>query len=94
MTINDLRSLDRNDVLGWLGLQKQQSRGTWFLGGLGFLGAGLVVGAAVALCMAPKTGRELRDDLKGRLRRVRAKAEELAPTITRDESRSPSSPTY
>ena len=95
MTINDLRSLDRNDVLGWLGLQARPSPGSWILSGLGFLGAGLLVGAAVALCVAPKPGRELREDLKDRLRRARTKADDVAPTITRDESRSPAgSSTY
>jgi hypothetical protein len=93
MTFSDLRGLDGNDVLGWMGLQRRQSRGAWIAAGLGFFGAGLVAGAGLALLVAPKPGRELREELRGRLRRVpglRRDAEDVeasAPVITREESK-------
>jgi hypothetical protein len=93
MTFSDLSSLDRNDVLGWLGLEPRQSRGSWLLGSLGLFGAGLAVGASVALLVAPKAGRELREDLKNRLAPVRVPGmdESPEPAVTREESR-PASP--
>jgi len=92
MTFNDLTSLDRNDVLGWLGLEPRRSAGFRVLGGLGLFGAGLAVGASVALLVAPKAGRELRQDLKDRLGPVRVPGidESVASTVTREDSRSPS----
>jgi hypothetical protein len=92
MTLSDLTSLDRNDVLGWLGLEPRQSLGSRVLGGLGLFGAGLAVGASVALLVAPKAGRELRGDIKDRLGRARVPGmdESAAPTVTREDNRSPS----
>jgi hypothetical protein len=92
MTFSDLTSLDRNDVLGWLGLEPRQSRGSWVLGSLGLFGAGLAVGASVALLVAPKSGRELREDLKDRLGPVRVPGMDAstAPTVRREDSRPPS----
>ena len=38
-------------------------------GTLGTFGVGLLVGAGIALLLAPKPGRQLREDLRERLRR-------------------------
>lgn len=69
MTMKDLRNLDKDDVLELLGLQTRQSTGAWLAGSLGTFGVGLLVGAGIALMLAPKPGRELREDLSSRLRR-------------------------
>ncbi|HVR61457.1 MAG TPA: YtxH domain-containing protein [Polyangia bacterium] len=72
MTMNDLRKLNKDDVLELLGLETRQSTGAWLAGSLGTFGVGLLVGAGIALMLAPKPGRELREDLRDRLRRARA----------------------
>ena len=51
-----------NDLLRPLGLQRVNTGGYAFAS-FALFGAGLLVGAGVALLFAPKTGRELRDDL-------------------------------
>lgn len=76
MKLNDIRDLTKDDVLATLGL-KSKPRAVQRLGGaLGLLGVGLLVGAAVALLLAPKSGRELRSDLEDRLRDARRRADD------------------
>jgi gas vesicle protein len=70
MTMKDLRNLDKDDILEMLGLETRQSTGAWLAGSLGTFGVGLLVGAGIALMLAPKPGRELREDLRDRLRRM------------------------
>ena len=42
------------------------------------IGLGAIVGAAVALVLAPKPGAEIRDDIRGTLDDLKAKAEKVA----------------
>ena len=55
----------------------------WSLGavGLAFLGGGLV-GAAMALLLAPQSGRQSREQLRGYARRAEENIHELAETAT------------
>jgi gas vesicle protein len=69
MKLEDLKSMDRNDVLGLLGLETKQSLTGQLLGTLGTFGIGLLVGAGVALLLAPKAGSDLRHDLREKLHR-------------------------
>jgi gas vesicle protein len=71
MKIRDLTDMDKDDILGALGLQTKSSTTSWVLGTLGLFGLGMVIGAGVALMLAPKPGSELRRDLEDRLRSVR-----------------------
>jgi gas vesicle protein len=71
MKLRDLTEFDREDILGALGLQTRSSTASWLFGSLGLFGLGIVVGAGVALVLAPKTGSELRRDIEGRLKTVR-----------------------
>jgi hypothetical protein len=71
MKLRDITDLDKGDILGALGLQTKSSTAGWVLGTLGLFGLGMVIGAGVALMVAPKPGAELRRDLEGRLRNVR-----------------------
>ena len=64
-----MTSLDKNDLLAKLGLQMQPSVGYSVLTTIGPFALGIMVGAAVALMLAPKTGRELRQDLNKKLGR-------------------------
>jgi hypothetical protein len=71
MKLRDITDLDKEDILGAMGLQTKSSTASWVLGTLGLFGLGMVIGAGVALMLAPKPGIELRRDLEGRLRNVR-----------------------
>lgn len=64
--LKDLRDLEKDDVLGYLGLQTKHS-GDWVAPALAAFGAGLVFGIGVGLMLAPKSGNELRSDLRTRL---------------------------
>lgn len=70
MNLKDLRNLDKDEILGMLGLETKTSTGAWLAGSLGTFGVGLLVGAGIALMLAPKPGRELREDIRDRLRRA------------------------
>jgi gas vesicle protein len=69
MKLRDLKEMDKDDFLGLVGLQSKRSLTSELLGALGTFGIGLLVGAGVALLLAPKPGRELRHDLRAKLRR-------------------------
>jgi len=67
ISMRDLKKLDRDDLLEWVGLQRSGSN-DWVAPALTALGVGLLVGAGLGLLLAPKPGAELRDDLRDRLR--------------------------
>jgi hypothetical protein len=67
MKLNDLKNLSKDDVLAALGLQTRDSTFSAVAGSLGLIGLGVLLGAGAALLMAPKSGRELREDLSSRL---------------------------
>jgi|SRR6187551_3161139 len=69
MKMQDIKNMDKDDVLGMLGLQAKRSDTSRVLQVLGTFGIGLVVGAGVALLLAPKAGSELRQDLRTKFRR-------------------------
>ena len=70
MNLKDLRHLDKDELLAMLGLETKPSTVRWLSGALGTFGMGMLVGAGIALMLAPKPGRELRGDLRERLRRA------------------------
>ena len=67
MKLNDIKKLSKNDVLAALGLETRTSTTAAVLGSLGLVGLGLIVGAGAALMIAPKPGRQLREELGTRL---------------------------
>lgn len=69
MKLQDIKNMDKDDLLGLLGLETKGSDTGAVLKTLGTFGVGLLVGAGVALLLAPKAGRELRQDLRTRLGR-------------------------
>jgi hypothetical protein len=79
MKLQDLRDMDKDDFLGMIGLQTKHSFTTELLGTLGTFGIGLLVGAGVALLLAPKPGRELRGDIRAKIRRGKGESEEKSP---------------
>jgi hypothetical protein len=66
-TLTELRNMDKDDLLGLLGLETQ---GVPIEQWLGSFAAGLLVGAGIALLLAPRSGRQLRADLKGRMKQL------------------------
>jgi hypothetical protein len=65
-----ISNLSKDDILDALGIERS---GSWLGPAAAAFGIGLVVGAAAALLLAPKSGRELREDLTGRMREMREK---------------------
>lgn len=71
MKFSDISSLKKDDILAALGLEKRSSMTSDVLATVGIFGLGLLVGAAGALLLAPKSGQDLREDLGQRLRTMR-----------------------
>ncbi|HXU64677.1 MAG TPA: YtxH domain-containing protein [Polyangia bacterium] len=87
MNLKDLKNMDKDDLLGLLGLESKSSTGAWLAGTMGTFGVGLLVGAGIALMLAPKPGRELREDLRDRLRRAPNDASEaISSAVGRTET--------
>lgn len=71
MKLSDISGLSKDDILATLGLERKSSMTSDVLGAVGLFGLGLLVGAAGALLLAPKSGQDLREDLGQRLRTLR-----------------------
>jgi len=69
MKLQDITNMDKDDVLGMLGLEARRSQSNRLLTTLGTFGIGLLVGAGVGLLLAPKAGSDLRQTLRAKLRR-------------------------
>jgi hypothetical protein len=69
MNFKDVRNLDKDELLSLLGLERKSSPAAGLAGALGTFGVGLLVGAGIALILAPKPGHELRQEIRDRLRR-------------------------
>ena len=68
--VNDeVRGFDPEDILTALGLEKRRSSVEKMLPMIGLFGAGLLVGAGVAMLLAPKSGREVREAIGGAVSR-------------------------
>jgi len=77
MKFSDIRDLSKDDVLAAIGLETKTSTTSRLFGTVGLFSVGLLVGAGVALLLAPKTGQDLREDLGQRLRGLRDTASNL-----------------
>lgn len=87
MNLKDLKNLDKDDLLGMMGLEQKGSTAGWLAGTLGTFGIGMLVGAGIALILAPKPGRELREDIRDRLRRAPNDASEaISSAVGRSEN--------
>lgn len=63
----DPRNLDKDELLKFVGLETRREPTDWILPTLTAFSVGLLVGAGVGLLLAPKSGNELRADLRNRL---------------------------
>jgi hypothetical protein len=79
MKLQDLKDMDKDDFLGLIGLESKRTFTSELLGTLGTFGIGLLVGAGVALLLAPKPGRELRGDIRAKIRHGKGEGAENRP---------------
>jgi len=84
---------NKRDILNALGLETETNFWTVALAGFG---VGCLVGAAVAIMVTPKSGRELREGImdKGRDLIGRGKEEMSNLGVGMGTSKSPTTPTY
>jgi hypothetical protein len=82
--IDALRGLGTDDVLAALGLERRRSSVDVVLPAAGLFLAGLMVGAGVALLVAPKSGRETRRELKGKATDLSHRLGTTAQNIAQD----------
>lgn len=66
------------DIVRALGLQQRRSSGPDMVPSLALFGAGLLVGAGLALLLAPTSGRELREEITERANDLRERVESAA----------------
>ncbi|HEX2658782.1 MAG TPA: YtxH domain-containing protein [Polyangia bacterium] len=69
MKLSDVSDLSKNDILAALGLAVKPSATQKVASSIGLIGLGAVIGAGVALLLAPSSGEDLRSDLTQRIRR-------------------------
>lgn len=62
--LNQLRNLNKDDILSALGLEQQRSTTESVAPGLGFFVAGLIAGLGAGLLLAPRSGEETRNMLR------------------------------
>ena len=92
MNLKELRNFDKDDILEMMGLQTKSLDRRLVAGTLGTFGIGLLVGAGLGMLLAPKAGRELRDDLRDRFRRIPADANDAVAAMSGRESPGVSKP--
>lgn len=62
---------DGTDALARFGLQPRMTPTDYMLPALGVFGAGALIGAGLALLLTPKSGRDLRGDIRDAVGRVK-----------------------
>ncbi|GEL71202.1 MULTISPECIES: YtxH domain-containing protein [Myxococcus] len=67
VNFNNLKKLDKDDLLHLVGLETRRDTVDTLLPVVGAFAAGILVGAGLGLLLAPKPGNQLRDDLRQRL---------------------------
>ena len=81
MNLKDVRNMDKDDLLGVLGLEQKDSVATSLAATLGTLGVGVLIGVGIGLMLAPKAGRGLREDIRERLRGAPEALAEAAASV-------------
>lgn len=71
------QDLDRERVLEMIGMERRRSTAERVVPVFALLGAGVLLGVGVGMMFAPRTGRQLRNDLKDKLERGVPKAQQI-----------------
>ncbi len=79
MKLKDITQLNKEKVLGMVGLQIAASATAKILGAAALVGLGVLVGASAAMLWTPKTGKELRQDIRRRFRNGSDEIADLLP---------------
>lgn len=82
MKLQDIKELTKEDALAAIGLSIKPSTGQWLAGTLSIWALGVVVGAAAALLLAPRSGQELREDLADRVKTMRDRANKAGSRVS------------
>ena len=61
--LNSMRGYDTDDMLGLMGLRRQTG-GDWVMPMLAGIGAGMAIGAGLALMLTPYKGEEVREKVR------------------------------
>lgn len=67
MTLDKIKGLDKDELLNMLGLETRRNTVDYLVPALALFGVGVLVGTGIGLLVAPRPGKELRDDLATRL---------------------------
>ena len=77
-----VRSVEWNDILGVIGLERRPSAFSRALPALGLIAVSAAVGAGAALLLAPSSGDELRNRLSDGLDGVKNRLEDVKGRVT------------
>ena len=82
---------NKRDILNALGLETESNFWTVALAGFG---VGCLVGAAVAIMVTPKSGRELRSDIMDKGRDLMNRGKDEMANLGVGMNKTPTTPTY
>ena len=85
--VNDLKKMDKDDLLNLIGLETRKDTTDYLLPALGAFTVGVLLGVGVGLMLAPKPGNELRNDLRNRFESGREAIAGAGATRTENVSR-------
>lgn len=70
MTLENMKNLGKDDFLNMLGLETRRNAVDYMVPALALFGVGVVVGTGIGLLVAPRPGRELRQDIAQRIQQA------------------------
>lgn len=79
MKLKDIKELNKDKVLGMIGLQIAASATAKIVGAAALIGLGMLVGASAAMLWTPKTGKDLRREIRRRLKNGSDQVADLMP---------------
>ncbi len=86
MKLKDIKELNKDKLLAMVGLEVAASITSKILGATALVAVGALVGASVALLWTPKTGKELRREIRRRMRNSSEQVADLLPDAMQPES--------
>lgn len=63
MNLDSIKNMEKNDFLNMVGLETRRNSVDYLVPVLAIFGVGVLVGTGIGLLVAPKPGRELREDI-------------------------------